>query len=61
MNYRRIYELHKGNEVVAEGTIYQIAKELGIAPSRVMDYGSRAYQKTTTDAKPFELKFLREE
>lgn len=39
------YALYKGEEIIATGTIKEIAKELNIKEKSVHFYGTKSYQK----------------
>lgn len=39
------YTLYKGNEVIAEGTIREIAQQTGLKEATIRSYGSPSYQK----------------
>lgn len=39
------YTLYKGNEVIAEGTIREIAQQTGLKEASIRRYGSPYYQK----------------
>lgn len=39
------YELYKGYELLAIGTVNEIAHEIGVKPATVRFYGTPAYQR----------------
>lgn len=39
------YELYKGYELLAIGTVNEIAREIGVKPATVRFYGSPVYQR----------------
>lgn len=41
----RIYALYKGEEIIAEGTIVEIANQTGVKPQTVNFYRFPSYQK----------------
>lgn len=41
----KIYELYKGYELLATGTVNEIAHEVGVKPATVRFYGSPAHQR----------------
>ena len=41
----RIYALYKGENIIAEGTIVEIANQTSVAPQTVKFYQSPAYQR----------------
>ena len=43
------YALYKGEELLAMGTKREIAKQLGVSPSTVGDYGTPVYARRTSE------------
>ena len=41
----REYALYKGDDILAIGTVEEIAKEMGIKPATVRYYNSQAYRR----------------
>ncbi|KMY32021.1 hypothetical protein ACZ11_07575 [Lysinibacillus xylanilyticus] len=39
------YALYKGEQMVAVGTVYEIAEERGVKPKTIQFYGSGTYQR----------------
>nr|UVX42521.1 MAG: protein of unknown function (DUF658) [Bacteriophage sp.] len=40
-----IYALYKGEKMISTGTIYEIAKELGVEVRTIKYYGTNAYKR----------------
>lgn len=53
----KIYELYKGYELLAIGTVNEIAHEIGVKPATVRFYKSPVYQRR---AKGENVRFLME-
>lgn len=44
-----MYSVYKGDEVIAFGTLYQIAKQLNVKYKTVLFYGTPAYRNRTSN------------
>lgn len=49
IGYRKVYDLFKGNEVIASGTIGDIAEQLGIKPKSVYNYRCEWYKARNSE------------
>lgn len=48
---RKEYALYKGEELLAMGTVMEIAEQIGVKPSTVHYYRSKEYARRTSDAR----------
>ena len=42
---KKEYALYKGEEILAMGTIFEIALEMGVTVETIKDYGCNSYKK----------------
>lgn len=45
----KVYVVYKGEDILAIGTVEEIAKILGIKPESVIFYNSKTYKKRTSE------------
>lgn len=57
-NHKKEYAIYKGDEILAVGTIEEIAKELNILPSTVIYYGMNCYKKKIANRKSINAREL---
>lgn len=48
---RKEYALYKGEELLAMGTVMEIAEQVGVKPCTIRDYGTKKYARRTSDAR----------
>ena len=57
---RKTYVLYKGDDQIAEGTVYEMSEKLGILPKSIQFYGTPSYKKKNPNRKYEKTYFLME-
>lgn len=61
MTYRQIYAAYRHDENVADGTVEELAKKLGVKPKTVRKWATPSYQKRNRGKRLIIVKLDKEE